>query len=445
MAKRSQLQEKDLQYIFHPCAQMKDFEETPPLIITKGEGLYLFDETGKKYMDCISSWWVNLFGHANSRINEVIYKQINTLEHVIFANFGHEPAIELCEHLTEVLPEGINKFLFADNGSSCIEMALKLSFQYHLQTGNPQKTKFISLENAYHGETIGALGVGDVDIFTKTYRPLIQEGRKVRVPYLDFTMTEEEYSKYEEECISELENLIKNNHQEIACMIVEPMVQGAAGMKMYSSHYLQKVRELTKNYNIHLIDDEIAMGFGRTGKMFACEHAGITPDIMCLAKGLSSGYYPIAVVCITSDIFNAFYADYKEGKSFLHSHTYSGNPLGCRIAVEILKIFKEENIMDIVEKKGKFLQEKMREYFHGKNYIKNYRHLGMIGAIELKEIEGVERVGRRIAAIALEKGVLIRPIGNIVYFMPPYIITEEEINTMLQVCQESIEEFLHTI
>ena len=287
MAKRSQLQEKDLQYIFHPCAQMKDFEETPPLIITKGEGLYLFDETGKKYMDCISSWWVNLFGHANPRINEVIYKQINTLEHIIFANFGHEPAIELCEHLTEVLPEGINKFLFADNGSSCIEMALKLSFQYHLQTGNPQKTKFISLENAYHGETIGALGVGDVDIFTKTYRPLIQEGRKVRVPYLDSTMTEEEYSKYEEECISELENLIKNNHQEIACMIVEPMVQGAAGMKMYSSHYLQKVRELTKNYNIHLIDDEIAMGFGRTGKMFACEHAGITPDIMCLAKGLS--------------------------------------------------------------------------------------------------------------------------------------------------------------
>ena len=445
MAKRSQLQEKDLKYIFHPCAQMKDFEETPPLIITKGEGLYLFDETGKKYMDCISSWWVNLFGHANPRINKVSYNQINTLEHVIFANFGHEPAIELCENLVEVLPEGINKFLFADNGSSCIEMALKLSFQYHLQTGNPQKTKFISLENAYHGETIGALGVGDVDIFTKTYRPLIQEGRKVPVPYLDSTMTEEEYSKYEQECISKLESLIENNHQEIACMIIEPMVQGAAGMKMYSSYYLQKVRELTKKYNIHLIDDEIAMGFGRTGKMFACEHAGITPDIMCLAKGLSSGYYPIALVCITSDIFNAFYADYKEGKSFLHSHTYSGNPLGCRIAVEILKIFKEENIMNMVEKKGKFLQEKMKEYFHEKNYIKNYRNLGMIGAIELKEIKGIERVGRHIAALALEKGVLIRPIGNIVYFMPPYIITEEEIEIMLQVCQESIEEFLQTI
>lgn len=445
MAKRSLLQEKDLQYVFHPCAQMKDFEENPPLVITKGEGLYLFDEEGNKYMDCISSWWVNLFGHANPRINDVIYKQINTLEHVIFANFAHEPAIELCEKLVEVLPQGINKFLFSDNGSSCIEMALKLSFQYHLQTGNPQKTKFISLENAYHGETIGALGVGDVDIFTKTYRPLIQEGRKVAVPYLDSNKTEEEFEKYEEECIAKLQDLLEKQHQEIACMIVEPMVQGAAGMKMYSAKYLRKVRELTKQYNIHLIDDEIAMGFGRTGKMFACEHAGITPDIMCLAKGLSSGYYPIALVCITSDIFDAFYADYKEGKSFLHSHTYSGNPLGCRIAVEVLKIFQEENTMEVVQRKGKFLGEKMEETFQGKDYIKEYRHLGMIGAIELKEIEQVERVGKQIAAIALQKGVLIRPIGNIVYFMPPYIITEKEIETMLEICKESIEEFLQSI
>lgn len=445
MAKRSQLQEKDLQYIFHPCAQMKDFEEDPPLVITKGEGLYLFDENGKRYMDGISSWWVNLFGHANPRINEVIYKQINTLEHVIFSNFAHEPAIELCEGLVEILPKGIDKFLFSDNGSSCIEMALKLSFQYHLQTGNPQKTKFISLENAYHGETIGALGVGDVDIFTKTYRPLIQEGRKVRVPYINSNQSTEEFNAYEEECIAELETLIEKNHQEIACMIVEPMVQGAAGMKMYSAHYLRKVREITKAYHIHLIDDEIAMGFGRTGKMFACEHAEITPDIMCLAKGLSSGYYPIALACITTEIFDAFYADYKEGKSFLHSHTYSGNPLGCRIAVEVLRIFKEEKVMEDVEKKGKFLEQKMKEYFCGKEYIEEYRCLGMIGAIALKEIENVERIGKQIATIALQKGVLIRPIGNIVYFMPPYIITEEEIERMLEVCRESIEEFLRTI
>lgn len=438
----TELQKKDLKYIFHPCAQMKDFENNPPLVIKKAEGLYLIDEHGNRYMDCISSWWVNLFGHCNPRINKVIAEQISTLEHVIFANFAHEPAIELCEELEKVLPKGLNKFLFSDNGSSCIEMALKLSFQYHLQTGNPQKTKFISLQNAYHGETIGALGVGDVDIFTKTYRPLIKEGKKVKVPYINNSLTEEELKKYEDECFSDLENIVKENHQEIACMIVEPLVQGAAGMMMYSPSYLKRVRELTKKYNIHLIDDEIAMGFGRTGKMFACEHADIEPDMMCIAKGLSSGYYPIAMVCITTDIFNAFYADYKEGKSFLHSHTYSGNPLGCRIALEVLKIFKDENILEVVNKKGAYLKEKAQEVFKDKKYIKEYRHIGLIGALELKDIAPNERIGRQIYEIALKKGVLIRPIGNTVYFMPPYIITENEIDTLLKVCLESIEEFI---
>lgn len=438
----TELQKKDLKYVFHPCAQMKDFENNPPLIIKKAEGIYLYDEEGKKYMDCISSWWVNLFGHSNKRINKVITDQVNTLEHLIFANFSHEPAINLCEALIEVLPKGIDKFLFSDNGSSCIEMALKLSFQYHLQTGNPQKTKFISLENAYHGETIGALGVGDVDIFTETYRPLIKEGRKVKPAYINSEMTEKEFKEYEDDCIRELEDLIEKNHNEIACMIVEPMVQGAAGMKMYSARYLKAVRDITKKYNIHLIDDEIAMGFGRTGKMFACEHAGIVPDMMCLAKGLSSGYYPIALLCITTDIYNAFYADYKEGKSFLHSHTYSGNPLGCRIAVEVLKIFKEDNVLATINEKGKYLTEKIVEIFKGKPYIKEYRNIGLIGALELKGFDPNDRVGRKIYEIALKKGVMIRPIGNIVYFMPPYIITKEEINKMLEVCRESIEEYI---
>lgn len=442
MNKLTELQKKDLKYIFHPCAQMKDFEEIPPLVIKKAEGLYLIDENGKKYMDCISSWWVNLFGHCNKRINKVINEQVNTLEHLIFANFSHEPAIELCEELIKVLPKNLNKFLFADNGSSSIEMALKLSFQYHLQTGNPNKTKFISLQNAYHGETIGALGVGDVDIFTETYRPLIKEGIKVKAPYLNKNLSDDDFKKYEDECFKELENLIIDRHNEIACMIVEPLVQGAAGMMMYSPNYLKKARELTKKYNIHLIDDEIAMGFGRTGKMFACEHADIQPDIMCIAKGLSSGYYPIAMLCITTDIFNAFYADYKEGKSFLHSHTYSGNPLGCRIALEVLKIFQEENVLEIINKKGAYLKEKAQNIFKDKNYVKEYRHLGFIGALELKNIAPTKRIGREIYKIALSKGVLLRPIGNTVYFMPPYIITEQEIDTLLKVCLESIEEFI---
>ena len=443
MNKLSELQKKDLEYVFHPCAQMKDFEEIPPLVIKKGDGLYLIDEDGNRYMDCISSWWVNLFGHCNERINKIVTEQVNTLEHVIFANFAHEPAALLCEELTKVLPNGINKFLFSDNGSSCIEMALKLSFQYHLQTGNPQKTKFISLENAYHGETIGALGVGDVDIFTETYRPLIKEGRKVRVPYVDSNLSQDEFTKLEDECIEELKELIIANHNEIACMIVEPMVQGAAGIKIYSARFLKAARDLTKKYNIHLIDDEIAMGFGRTGKMFACEHAGIEPDMMCIAKGLSSGYYPIAMLCITAEIFDAFYADYKDGKSFLHSHTYSGNPLGCRIALEVLKIFKEDNILETVNEKGTYLKNQMENIFKNKPYVKDIRNIGLIGAIELKDdvAPGV-RVGRKIYDIALKKGVFVRPLGNTIYFMPPYVITHEEIDKMLDVCEQSINELL---
>lgn len=443
MNKLSELQKKDLEYVFHPCAQMKDFEEIPPLVIKKGDGLYLVDEDGNRYMDCISSWWVNLFGHCNERINKVVTEQVNTLEHVIFANFAHEPAALLCEELTKVLPNGINKFLFSDNGSSCIEMALKLSFQYHLQTGNPQKTKFISLENAYHGETIGALGVGDVDIFTETYRPLIKEGRKVRVPYVDSNLSQDEFTKLEDECIEELEELIIANHNEIACMIVEPMVQGAAGIKIYSARFLKAARDLTKKYNIHLIDDEIAMGFGRTGKMFACEHAGIEPDMMCIAKGLSSGYYPIAMLCITTEIFDAFYADYKDGKSFLHSHTYSGNPLGCRIALEVLRIFKEDDVLKTVNEKGTYLKNQMKKIFKNKPYVKDIRNIGLIGAIELKDdvAPGV-RVGRKIYDIALKKGVFVRPLGNTIYFMPPYVITHEEIDKMLDVCEQSINELL---
>ncbi len=350
MKELTELQQKDLQYIFHPCSQMKDYENLPPMVIKKAKGIYLEDELGNKYMDCVSSWWVNLFGHCNDRINKVIWEQINNLEHVLFVNFSHEPAIELymdcvsswwvnlfghcndrinkviweqinnlehvlfvnfshepaielVERLHKVVPKGIDKFLFADNGSSSIEMALKLSFQYHQQTGSKEKKKFVSLVNAYHGETIGALGVGDVDIFTSTYRPLIKEGIKAKGPDCFYCPFKKNFDCCEAECFSDMKNIIENNHKEIAAVIIEPMVQGAAGMKIYSPKYIKKLREITKKYNIHLIADEIAMGFGRTGKMFAMEHAGVSPDIMCMAKGLSAGYYPMSIIGITNEIW----------------------------------------------------------------------------------------------------------------------------------------------
>lgn len=450
MNKLSELQKKDLQYIFHPCSQMKDYENLPPMVIKKAEGVYLEDEFGNRYMDCVSSWWVNLFGHCNPRINKVIKEQIDKLEHVLFVNFSHEAGIELVEELAKVVPKGIEKFLFADNGSSSIEMALKLSFQYHQQNGNPKKTKFISLSNAYHGETVGALGVGDVDIFTKTYRSLIKEGLKVDKPECFRCPYGKNFYNCEAECFERTEKLIEEYRDEIAAVIIEPVVQGAAGMKIYSPKYIVKLRELTKKYGIHLIADEIAVGFGRTGKMFAMEHAGVSPDIICMSKGLTAGYYPMAIVGITQEIYDGFYADYLEGKSFLHSHTYSGNPIGCRIALEVLRIFKDENILEMVNRKGEYLRKIAQELFKDHENIGEYRQIGMIGALEFvknKETKELfpseERVGYEIYKIALKKGALLRPLGNVIYFMPPYIITEEEIDKMLNICKESIEEFLN--
>lgn len=446
----TELQKKDMQYIFHPCSQMKDYEELPPMIITKAEGLYLEDELGNRYMDCVSSWWVNLFGHCNPRINKAIMEQINKLEHVLFVNFSHEAAIELVERLHKLVPAGIDKFLFADNGSSSIEMALKLSFQYHQQTGSPEKKKFVSLANAYHGETIGALGVGDVDIFTSTYRPLIKEGIKAEGPDCFNCPFNKNFDCCEAECFDHMKKIIKAEHKNIAAVIIEPMVQGAAGMKIYSSKYIQKLRKLTTEYNIHLIADEIAVGFGRTGKMFAMEHAGVSPDIMCMAKGLSAGYYPMSIIGITDKIYNAFYCDYLEGKSFLHSHTYSGNPLGCRIAVEVLKIFEEENILEMVNRKGEYLRKRALEIFGKHPNIGEYRQIGLIGALEFvenretkKPFDSKKRAGYEIYKIALKKGALLRPLGNVIYFMPPYIISEKEIDRMLQICLESIEEYVN--
>ena len=452
MSNLSELQKKDLKYIFHPCSQMKDYEELPPIIIKKAEGIYLEDEKGKKYMDCVSSWWVNLFGHCNKRINKAVKEQIENLEHILFVNFSHKPAVELAERLYKLTPKGIEKFLFADNGSSSIEMALKLSFQYHAQIGYPDKKRFISLTDGYHGETLGALGVGDIDIFTKTYYPLIKEGIKAKSPDCFRCPFGKHRESCNAECFEDMEKIIEKNHREISAVIIEPVVQGAGGMKIYSPFYLKKLRKITEKYNINFIADEIAVGFGRTGKMFAVEHAEISPDIMCMAKGISAGYYPMSVIGITNKIYEAFYEDYLKGKSFLHSHTYSGNPIGCRIVVEVLKIFEEEKILEVIEKKGEYLRKKVLETFKDCEYIGEYRQIGFIGALEfLKNKKTKEnfpkeyRAGYEVYKIALKNGVILRPLGNVIYFMPPYIITEKEIDIMTETCRKSIDEYVERL
>lgn len=443
--------EKDLKYIWHPCAQMKDYEEFNPIVIEKGEGVWLYDIEGNKYLDCISSWWTNTLGHSNKRINEAIKRQVDNIEHVIFANFSNKPAIELAEKLVDITPKGLNKVFFSDNGSSAVEIALKMSFHYNMQRGKTKKKRFVALSDAYHGETLGALSVCDIDDFNKVYKPLLLDTIRVAGPDCYRCKYHCNRESCNAECFKQMEMSITENHEEISAVIVEPMVQGAAGMKIYSPIYLKKLRQLCHKYDIHLIADEIAVGFGRTGEMFACNHSEISPDFMCLSKGISAGYMPMSVVMTTDKIYDCFYGDYKEKKSFLHSHTYSGNAMACAIALENLKIFEEDNIIENNRKKGDFIRKLTLERAKGLKYIGEIRSLGMITAIEIVKDRATKevypwymRVGYEIYKIAIKKGLILRPIGNVLYFIPPYIINEEEIEFMVNTCFESIEEyFLH--
>ena len=445
-----ELQDKDLKYIWHPCSQMKDYEKFPPIVIEKGKGVYLKDVNGKTYLDAVSSWWVNLFGHSNQRINDALYNQANTLEHVIFANFTHKPAIELCERIISISPNRLEKVFFGDNGSSAIEIALKLSFQYHQQIGKGKKTKFVNISDAYHGETIGALSVGDMDLYSKIYKPILIDSIKVEGPDCFRCKFNKDRKTCDAECFIFMEDKIKEIHDEVSAIIIEPIVQCAAGMKIYSPKYLIKLREICDKYDINLIADEIAVGFGRTGKMFASEHANISPDIMCLSKGLTAGYMPLSLVLMSDKMYYAFYDDYNKMKAFLHSHSYSGNPLGCSVALETLKIFEDENIIEKNKIKSDYLRKKVQSVLSSIPNLGEYRQIGMIGAIELvkdkitkEPFESERRVGYNIYKKALEKGVLLRALGNIIYFMPPYVITEKEIDFMVEVARDSIIEYFN--
>lgn len=444
----NQYVEKDLQYIWHPCSQMKDYEELNPIIIEKGEGVWLYDIDGNKYLDCISSWWTNTLGHSNKRINEALKRQIDSIEHVIFANFSNKPAIELAEKLVEMTPSTLKKVFFSDNGSAAVEIALKMSFHYNALKGKTKKQRFLALSDAYHGETLGALSVCDLDEYNKIYKPLLLDTLRVEGPdcyRCKFGLTRE---SCQAECIYNMEKCISENHKEISAVIIEPLVQGAAGMKIYSPLYLKKLRELCDQYDIHLIADEIAVGFGRTGEMFASNHAGISPDFMCLSKGITAGYMPLSVVLTTNDVYNCFYGDYQEQKAFLHSHSYTGNAMACAIAVENLKILKENTIIDNNRKKGELIRNLTLKKAEGSKHIGDVRSIGMITAIEIVKNKQTKesyppqlRVGYEIYKIALTKGLLLRPLGNILYFIPPYIITEQEIEFMVNTCFESIEEY----
>lgn len=444
------LEEKDLSYIWHPCSQMKDYEELPPIIVKKGQGIYLYDKNGKEYIDIVSSWWCNLLGHCNPTINKAIKEQLDCLEHVIFANFSHEPAIQLCEQLSESVPKGLTKFNFSDNGSSAIECSLKMAFQYQYQVGKREKKRFMCLTEGYHGETIGALSVGAMDLYAKLYQPMLMDTIQIEAPDCYRCPYGKTRECCDTECFRKAEKAFEQYAQECCAIIVEPLLQGSAGMRIYPAMYLKKLRKLCDEYDVLLIVDEIATGFGRTGKMFACDHAEITPDIMCISKGLTGGYLPMAITITTEEIYRAFYADYKEGKAFMHSHTYSGNPLGCRAGLAVQKILKEENIIEKANQRAVYLTKRLKEALLDYPYVGEIRHIGLIHAIELvkdkktKEgFDGEERVGYQIYKEALKNGLLLRPLGNVLYFNPPLIIEEEQIEEAIKRCVTSIHGYMN--
>jgi adenosylmethionine-8-amino-7-oxononanoate aminotransferase len=437
--------ERDLRHVWHPCTQMKDHESVPLIPLRSGSGVWLADFAGKRYVDGISSWWVNLFGHANPTINAAIREQLERLEHAIFAGFTHEPAVTLAEELVRIAPAGLDRCFFADNGSAAIEVAIKMSFHFWRNSGHSKKTRFVTLANSYHGETLGALAVGNVDLYKSIYRPLLMD--VITVPSPDSFAREPGVSEAEhaERMFAAMEATLTQHAGEIAAVIVEPLVQCAGGMRMYDPRYLQLLRAACDRHGAHLIADEIAVGFGRTGTLFACEQAGIRPDYLCLSKGLTGGYLPLSVVMTTEAVYAAFYDEYVKLNAFLHSHSYTGNPLACAAANATLRIFREQDVLERNRATARRLAASV-EHLRDHRHVAEIRQRGMILAIELVKDRASrepwpwqERRGLRIYRHALEHGALIRPIGTTVYFMPPYVIEQAEIDLLARVATSGID------
>ncbi len=437
--------ERDLAHVWHPCTQMKDHEQVPLIPIRRGQGAWLEDFEGKSYLDAISSWWVNLFGHANARINAAVCAQLEQLEQVILAGFTHEPVIRLSEELTALAPVGLTRCFYADNGSSAVEVAVKMSFHYWRNVGRSAKRRFITLSNSYHGETLGALAVGNVELYKDIYRPLLMD--VITVPSPDCFEREpgETWAEHSQRKFAHMEAALERHSDETAAVILEPLVQCAGGMRMYDPVYLSLLREACDRHRVHLIADEIAVGFGRTGTMFACEQAGIRPDLMCLSKGLTAGYLPLSAVLATEAVYAAFYDEYTKLNAFLHSHSFTGNPLGCAAALACLDIFRTDAVLERNRALSSRLGERART-LESHPHVAEVRQRGMIVAAELVKDKAArrpypwqERRGLTIYRHALSRGVLLRPVGNVVYFMPPYVVTPEEIDLMVEVAREGIE------
>ncbi|MHB1544378.1 MAG: adenosylmethionine--8-amino-7-oxononanoate transaminase [Gammaproteobacteria bacterium] len=436
---------RDLAVIWHPCTQMKDHEWLPLIPFSHGAGVWLFDAEGHRYLDAISSWWVNLFGHCHPLINQAIIDQLGQLEHALLAGATHEPAIRLAERLLARAPPGLTRCFYVDNGSAAVEAALKMSFHYWKNKGYPQKDHFVSLENAYHGETLGALAVGSVGLYRDAYEPLLHRSFHVSGADLFDRPQDEPVEDYTCRRFSTLERLLAREADHIAAVIIEPLVQCAGGMRMHAPLYLTLLRECCNRYGVHLIADECAVGMGRTGTFFACEQGEIIPDILITAKGLTGGYLPLAALLVRESIYQAFYADYETHLAFLHSHSYTGNPLACRAALATLELFDASPVLERNLEINQWLQKGL-EPLIGHPHVSDVRITGTIAAVELAS-DGPNKIpypledrrGIEVFRYGLEHEAWLRPLGNVVYLIPPYVITANELDTLCKTVRDAID------
>jgi adenosylmethionine-8-amino-7-oxononanoate aminotransferase len=438
------LAEFDRNFIWHPFTQMKEYENQEPIIIEEGEGVYLIDTEGRRYIDGVSSLWVTIHGHRVPEIDRAIKEQVEKIGHSTLLGITNTAASELAKELIEICPKGLTKVFYSGDGASAVEVALKMAFQYWQHRGKPKKTKFVSLENGYHGDTLGAVSVGGIDLFHAVYKPLLFETYKAPSYYCYRCPLRKTYPSCEIACAREVEKILEEHHEEIAAVIFEPYVQAAGGMIVSPPGYIKRVRGYCDKYDVIMILDEVATGFGRTGRMFACEHENIAPDIMVLGKGMTGGYLPLSATVVTQEIYNAFLGEYDEFKTFFHGHSYSGNPISCAAALGNLEVFRKNSTLERLQEKIEFLEREIQE-FKGLEHVGDVRNKGFMVGIELVEDRETKtpyplnmKMGWRVAGFAMQEEVLIRPLGNVVVLMPPIGIEIKDLKKLLDVTYRAI-------
>ncbi len=439
-----QLRQWDKRHVWHPFTQMQEWERDEQIIIVKGEGCWLIDTDGKRYLDGVASMWTNVHGHCRRELNDALKEQVDRLEHSTLLGLASEQSIILAARLAEITPPGLDRFFYSDNGSTAMEVAVKMAYQYQVHKGRPERSRFITFRNAYHGDTLGAVSVGGIGIYHTTFKPLMFETLQAPSPYCYRCELGCSRDSCNMECVKALEELMEHNLGQVAGLVIEPLVQGAGGMIVQPAGFLKSIRDLCDRYGILMIADEVATGFGRTGEMFACNHEFVVPDIMAISKGIAAGYLPLAATVTGDNVYSAFLGPYSELKTFFHGHTFTGNPLACAVALRSLQLFKQDNLLAELQPKIAWLKTRL-DYFMSMSHVGDVRQCGLAAGIELVEDKETgtpypweDRVGIRVCLEARKRGVFSRPLGNTIVIFPPLAISNSELEMLLNVLQESI-------